>query len=69
MRAVRSFLNPEALSTILDQLAEGGITSCERDSPSDRNAAVAQTLQLSLKRLTAAEQGHHQALGPNQRQT
>jgi hypothetical protein len=35
---------------------DGGITSWDRDSPNDRNAAVAQTLQLSLKRLTAAEQ-------------
>ena len=35
----------EALATILDDLAEGGITSWDRDSPSDRNAAVAQTLQ------------------------
>jgi hypothetical protein len=46
----------EALAPILDDLAEGGITRLDRDSPSDRNAAVAQTLQLSRKRLTAAEQ-------------
>jgi hypothetical protein len=52
----------EALATILDDLAEGGITSWDRDSPSDRNAAVAQTLQLSLKRLTAAEQEHYKKL-------
>ena len=52
----------EALATILDDLAEGGITSWDRDSPSDRNAAVAQTLQLSLKRLTAAEQAHYKGL-------
>jgi hypothetical protein len=52
----------EALATILDDLAEGGITSWDRDSPSDRNAAVAQTLQLSLKRLTAEEQEHYKKL-------
>ena len=52
----------EALATILDDLAEGGITSWDRDSPSDRNAAVAQTLQLSLKRLTAAEQALYKGL-------
>jgi len=52
----------EALATILDDLAEGGITSWDRDSPSDRNAAVAQTLQLSLKRLTGAEQEHYKKL-------
>ena len=52
----------EALATILVDLADGGITSWDRDSPSDRNAAVAQTLQLSLKRLTAAEQEHYQGL-------
>ena len=52
----------EALATILVDLAEGGITSWDRDSPSDRNAAVAQTLQLSLKRLTAAEQEHYKML-------
>jgi hypothetical protein len=52
----------EALASILVDLAEGGITSWDRDSPSDRNAAVAQTLQLSLKRLTAAEQAHYQRL-------
>ncbi|MCX5960863.1 MAG: NB-ARC domain-containing protein, partial [Cyanobacteria bacterium] len=52
----------EALASILDDLAEGGITSWDRDSPSDRNAAVAQTLQLSLKRLTAAEQEHYKKL-------
>jgi hypothetical protein len=49
----------DALSTILGDLAEGGITSWDRDSPSDRNPAVAQTLQLSLKRLSAAEQEHY----------
>jgi hypothetical protein len=52
----------EALATILEDLAEGGVTSWDRDSPSDRNAAVAQTLQLSLKRLTAAEQEHYKKL-------
>ena len=52
----------EALATILVDLADGGITSWDRDSPSDRNAAVAQTLQLSLKRLTAAEQEHYKKL-------
>jgi hypothetical protein len=52
----------EALASILDDLAEGGITSWDPDSPSDRNAAVAQTLQLSLKRLTAAEQAHYKGL-------
>jgi hypothetical protein len=52
----------EALATILDDLADGGVTSWDRDSPSDRNAAVAKTLQLSLKRLTAAEQEHYKKL-------
>jgi WD40 repeat protein len=52
----------EALATILEDLAEGGVTSWDRDSPSDRNAAVAQTLQLSLKRLASAEQVHYKKL-------
>ncbi|MFN7895226.1 MAG: hypothetical protein ACK5Q6_03570, partial [Cyanobacteriota bacterium] len=52
----------EALATIREDLAEGGITSWDRDSPSDRNAAVAQTLQLSLKRLSAAEQEYYKKL-------
>jgi len=52
----------EALASILDDIAEGGITSWDRDSPSDRNAAVAQTLQLSLKRLASEEQAHYQKL-------
>jgi len=56
------FTVEQALASILQDLAEGGITSWDRDSSSDRNAAVAQTLQLSLKRLTAKEQEHYKML-------
>jgi hypothetical protein len=52
----------DVLKTILVDLFVNGITSWDRDSPSDRHAAVAQTLQLSLKQLTAAEQKHYKKL-------
>jgi hypothetical protein len=52
----------QALASVREDLAEGGITSWDRSSESDRNAAVTQTLKASLKQFDSLEQELYQHL-------
>lgn len=52
----------QAVASVRDDLAEDGITSWDRDSESDRHAAVARTLNVSLKRLEPDERAQYQRL-------
>ena len=52
----------QAVASVREDLAEDGITSWDRDSESDRHAAVARTLNVSLKRLEPDERVQYQRL-------
>ena len=52
----------QAVASVREDLAEEGITSWDRDSESDRHAAVARTLNVSLKRLEPDERAQYQRL-------
>ncbi len=52
----------QVVASVREDLAEDGITSWDRDSESDRHAAVARTLNVSLKRLEPDERAQYQRL-------